>query len=65
MFGCSGQPIESADDPVPPLTVKAWRELPVEQKYDEATFSRLKDAAPKRQTSPSHRHRGIGSTWAS
>jgi hypothetical protein len=31
---------------LPPLTVEAWKTLPVEEKYDEGTFDRLREADP-------------------
>ena len=30
-----------------PLSVDAWHELPVHEKYDESTFSRLRSQDPK------------------
>ncbi len=29
---------------LPPLTVQQWKSLPVEEKYDESTFERLREA---------------------
>lgn len=44
--GCgSADPVPTG--PPPPLTVEAWKILPVEEKYDPGTFERLKDGDPK------------------
>ena len=47
VLGCGGGDVAENDGPPPQLTVEAWRELPIEEKYDEATFDRLKDADPQ------------------
>jgi hypothetical protein len=44
-LGCGGE--EPVADPPTPLTVAQWKTLPPEEKYDPATFERLKDADPK------------------
>lgn len=31
---------------LPPLTLEQWKTLPVEEKYDEGTFDRLREADP-------------------
>lgn len=36
--------------PLPPLTVEEWKGLPIEEKYDDATFERLRDADKKLRT---------------
>ncbi len=44
-LGCDGEP--KPPQPLvkpPPLTVQEWKALPVEEKYDEATFQRLREA---------------------
>jgi hypothetical protein len=44
---------QQAPQPIQPptaLTVAEWKTLPVDLKYDEATFDRLKLADPKLQT---------------
>ena len=43
--GCMGQ-VTPAPQPPPPLTVEQWKSLPVEEKYDDATFQRLRQADP-------------------
>lgn len=41
--GCGGQPAPSPMPDAPtPLSVAQWRDLPVNEKYDEATFQRLR-----------------------
>ncbi len=50
ILGCGGEAVENTDGPPPPLTVEAWKELPIEEKYDASTFERLKDADPKLQS---------------
>ncbi len=47
ILGCGGEVVEENDGPPPPLTVEAWREMPIQEKYDGATFERFKDADPK------------------
>ncbi|WP_166831673.1 hypothetical protein [Thalassoroseus pseudoceratinae] len=47
IVGCGGEAVEQTDGPPPPLTIEAWKELPIQEKYDGATFERLKDADPK------------------
>lgn len=46
--GC-GNNIEPRQTPLvlPPLTIEAWKTLPVEEKYDEGTFDRLREADEK------------------
>lgn len=41
--GCSAEPTIPTLPPAPtPLTVEQWKTLPISEKYDEATFERLK-----------------------
>ena len=47
VLGCGGDVVDESNGPPPPLTVEAWKELPIQEKYDAATFERLKDADPK------------------
>ena len=45
-LGCGA----AASSPPPeagPLTVEKWKSLPVDQKYDESSFQRLRDNDPK------------------
>ncbi|MEX0820282.1 MAG: hypothetical protein WD070_11845 [Pirellulaceae bacterium] len=49
--GCGNEPTPGTTPPAPtPLSVAQWRELPVGEKYDEATFARLKMQDPRLQT---------------
>ncbi len=47
--GCGGssRPAPGPVGPLPPLSVEEWKTLPVEEKYDEATFDRLREEDPK------------------
>jgi len=47
--GCGGssRPEPSIPAPMPTLTIEQWKEMPPEEKYDEATFDRLREADPK------------------
>jgi hypothetical protein len=46
--GCSGgSSPPTLPSPLPPLTVEEWKSLPVEEKYDEGTFDRLREQDPK------------------
>lgn len=48
LVGCGGEMTPPTTPPAPtPLSVAEWRELPVGEKYDEATFDRLKLQDPK------------------
>lgn len=35
--------------PLPPLSVEEWKQLPIQEKYDEATFERLRAKDEKLQ----------------
>lgn len=51
MAGCGRtQPPPQPLAPPTPLSVEEWKKLPVDIKYDEATFERLKLADQKLQT---------------
>ena len=46
--GCGSEPSPVSPLPDPgPLTVEEWRQLPIEEKYDDGTFQRLKKHNPK------------------
>src|SRR5438128_11767434 len=50
--GCGGGGTPKPPAPLPPptaLTLEEWKTLPIEEKYDGATFERLKLADPKLQ----------------
>ncbi|MEZ6090075.1 MAG: hypothetical protein R3C05_19015 [Pirellulaceae bacterium] len=44
IVGCGDEPTPGPFlGPLPPLTVEQWRQLPVQEKYDESTFDRLRE----------------------
>jgi hypothetical protein len=45
--GCDDSSPPTLPSPLPPLTVEEWKTLPVEEKYDEGTFDRLREQDPK------------------
>lgn len=47
-MGCGGE-IEPRTTPLvlPPLSVEEWKTLPIEEKYDQGTFDRLREADEK------------------
>lgn len=47
-IGCGSTELPPPQTPatLPPLTLEQWKTLPVEEKYDEGTFDRLRDADP-------------------
>ena len=49
-LGCGESKPKPLPGPAPPLTVADWKVLPVEEKYDEATFERLRKQDPKLNT---------------
>ncbi|WP_417744593.1 hypothetical protein [Rosistilla oblonga] len=50
LSGCGEeQPPAAPAGPPLPLSVEEWKQLPIEVKYDEATFDRLRDKDPKLQ----------------
>lgn len=45
-IGCAGNVTPPQPSSQPPLTIEQWKNLPVEEKYDEAILQSLRDAAP-------------------
>lgn len=48
LAGCNGTEVIPANPPAPTaLTLDEWKMLPIPEKYDEATFERLRLSDPK------------------
>ncbi|MBI2478947.1 MAG: hypothetical protein HYV60_10035 [Planctomycetia bacterium] len=44
LSGCDGEPSpRTVPGPLPPLSLEEWKQLPEQEKYDEATFDRLRE----------------------
>ncbi len=53
MLGCSNDSAVPVTPAAPtPLSVAEWRRLPVNEKYDESSFSRLRLADPSLRNDP-------------
>ncbi len=46
--GCgAASPPPTQPSTLPPLTMETWKSMPIEDKYDQGTFDRLREQDPK------------------